>query len=353
MLGIELALTLYGLDSYYPGDLGETETEVLAFDFCDERGCRMNYDDTLELCAQGLLDGRKCKVNRQGYAEWEDFAVKPDYAERARILVLGDSFSHGFSADLGKSFVETLERNLPEAVIWNAGIGATGTKQDLAAIDELAPILRPQLTILAFFINDFIDNSMPLGGWMQLRRADGAIQFVRRYHFDRWGNIIEASPEVVFAYAARGLPVPPNDIEPVIGATRIGSLILRFLDNLGSRSYERPAEIQVAATRQYLKELRDRARAHDSQLLVLLIPQREDFPEAGELYLSAAQIFSDLGMATMTVKPLLDAEKDYAPSPDVHWNNSGHQKVGALLSECVAITFSGGTLADCEHVTMP
>ena len=41
------------------------------------------------------------------------------------------------------------------------------------------------------------------------------------------------------------------------------------------------------------------------------------------------------------------------PLPDLHWNNAGHQKVGALLSDCVQVFIDSGSLGDCEHVVMP
>ena len=55
----------------------------------------------------------------------------------------------------------------------------------------------------------------------------------------------------------------------------------------------------------------------------------------------------------MEVIDLLDPVADYAEPPDIHWNNAGHQKVGALLTECVDEFIASGDLANCERVVVP
>lgn len=79
-----------------------------------------------------------------------------------RILVLGDSFTYGLSADLGKSYVETIQANRADAMIWNTGMSGTGAVQALSLYTRFAPMLRPQLTILGFVTNDFSGNLLAL-----------------------------------------------------------------------------------------------------------------------------------------------------------------------------------------------
>ena len=63
-------------------------------------------------CETGELRGRVCAVNRQGYSDWEDFVVTDDFADKTRILLLGDSFTYGMSADIGMSFADMLNSEL-------------------------------------------------------------------------------------------------------------------------------------------------------------------------------------------------------------------------------------------------
>ena len=84
-----------------------------------------------------------------------------------------------------------------------------------------------------------------------------------------------------------------------------------------------------------------------------LIPYREDLAQPSEHHQLAAKLMDELDIPYMPTLDLLDPVEDYAQPPDNHWNNSGHQKVGAYLSECVAAFIASGDLADCEHVMMP
>ena len=44
---------------------------------------------------------------------------------------------------------------------------------------------------------------------------------------------------------------------------------------------------------------------------------------------------------------------DYAPLPEFHWNNAGHQKIGKLLSACLETFFVSNDLSDCMQVETP
>ena len=179
LAGIEFVLALLGFSTYFPADARIIEVTVAPWWTCDAVvGCRFEHEAARDACAAGQLRGRSCLVNAQGYADSEDFVVTDDYAGRARILALGDSFAHGLSADLGKSYVETVEASLPGGALWNMGISGTGTSQAVAAFAQFAPQLKPQLAILGFYMNDFGDNLIPLEGRMQFTDADGRLHFV-------------------------------------------------------------------------------------------------------------------------------------------------------------------------------
>ena len=197
LLVLEIVLTLWGMPTYFPSVLRGTELRIVPHKVCDERGCRLNLEGINTSCAKGERSGRYCIVNQQGYPDTDDFVVREDFAQRTRILTMGDSFTHGYSAEPGKSFVEFLEISLPEAIIWNLGVTATGTTQDLQAFVEYAPILKPQLSILGFYMNDFVDNLRDRRVSVQLQDSDGITYFMRYAPVDRWGNPFTLSDEVI------------------------------------------------------------------------------------------------------------------------------------------------------------
>ena len=107
----------------------------------------------------------------------------------------------------------------------------------------------------------------------------------------------------------------------------------------------------MAVTRGYLRDLRD-AAAQDTALLILLIPGPEDIPSPHAYYGRALRLFEELGLAYLNPIHLLDSELDYLPG-DFHWNSAGHQKIGAMLSDCIEAFQIRQVLAACEQVEMP
>ena len=162
-LCIEIALALTGRATYYPAILPESDRQPVDWWGCDEIGCRYVVDAATRACESGVLTARHCIFNSLGFADNDEFVAADHLDERDRILFLGDSFTQGFTADVGKSFVETVELAMPDAAIWNLGATGSGTNQALASFRAIAPIMRPKLTVLGFLpFNDFTDNQLPL-----------------------------------------------------------------------------------------------------------------------------------------------------------------------------------------------
>ena len=321
---------------------------------CDEAGCRFNYDAVVAKCENGGISGRRCTVNRQGFHDTQDFVVGDGFDERMRILMLGDSFTFGMTAEIGSSYVETIEANYPQSIVWNTGIPSVGTKQALALFQVYAPILEPQITILGFFTNDFADNQLPMGIWLWVGTKNGRI-FMRRPQADGSGNVITLDKQKDYYYRAHRIEPPGSEIERLIGRTRLGSLLLRIIDE--ARGEPPPdswrARVRVDVTREYLRDLRDAAAAQDTALLVLLIPHAVDIPSPHAQYQTALQLMEELKIPYLNPIHALDSS-DYMPADiDPHWSSAGHQKIGAMLSDCIEAFQIRQDLSDCEQVKMP
>lgn len=345
LLALELVLTMGGVPTYYPPHVQEAALEEPPWWACDELGCRFVQNEMTAACENGEMDGRYCIVNRQGFHDAQDFMVGDDFDERLRILTLGDSFTFGSSADIGKSYVETIEANLPRAIVWNTGIPGSGTQQSLPTFQAYAPLLQPQITLLGFYLNDFKENIMPLQNriwWWNGR-------LVRQALIDSWGNVRRLDPHSFHYYHTYHAAAPANEIQRLIGLTRLGSLALKTDEIL--RAAADP--IGLAATGGYLRALRDAAAAQNTALLTLLIPTRHDLAAAGQYYQAAAQLMKELEMPYLDPRLLLDEALDYAPRPDGHWSSAGHQKIGAMLTACVKAFQIHGGLSDCAPVIMP
>ena len=344
LLALELALTMGGIPTYYPPHVQEAALEEPTWWACDELGCRFAYEAMTAACENGEMAGRYCIVNRQGFHDRQNFAADADFDGRTRILTLGDSFTFGESADIGQSYVETIEANLPRAIVWNAGIPVSGTQQALPIFQTYAPSLQPQITLLGFYMNDFEENIMPLQNriwWWNGR-------LMRQTLIDSWGNVRRLDPHSFHYYHTYHAAAPANEIQRLIGLTRLGSLALKANDILRAAG-----PVGLAATREYLRDLRDAAAAQNTDLLTLLIPTRHDLAAAGQYYQAAARLMRELEMPYLDPRLLLDDALDYAPRPDGHWNSAGHQKIGAMLTACIQAFQIHGGWSDCDQIIMP
>ena len=157
---------------------------------------------------------------------------------------------------------------------------------------------------------------------------------------------------------ARGkLPIPPTPLR-LIGNTQMGSLLLSLRDGLsellleGDGDQRLPLEEQRASD--YLQTLQQAVSSQGSELLVIIIGERPDEPpQWKKRFEMAIGLMQALSIAYLDTSPFIQAPADYATPPDGHWSNAGHEKVGALLGDCLEIFFASGSLANCEHVVMP
>ncbi len=354
LLVLEFILTALGYETYFPQGAPETDLRAAPWWTCQGALCRSIPAEATKACESGQLTGRDCLVNAQGFHDSQDFIYQPELDARLRVLVLGDSFTFGADADIGKSYVETIEANAPEAVVWNTGIFGVGTNQALNAFKRFAPDLKPQATLYGFYVNDFFDNLFPVDGYFLGIDADGAVTRLQQYHLDPWGNVTKLDLDRLAYYRGRGIEAPANELERLLGSTRLGSIAVGAIDYAGKLSgvaQRAQDNLKVELTRAYLRELRDANIRQGSALLIMLIPSLPDLAEPGKDYRLALRLFEELKISHFTPLDLLDAQNDYAP--DWHWNNAGHQKVGALLNDCLASFAAAGDFSECVLVKQP
>ena len=349
LLALEFALVAAGFATYFPHDVPEKFLDPVPWWTCDQAGCHYVYDEMITACERGDMNGLRCTVNRQGFHDTQDFVVEDDYDHRLRVLVLGDSFAFGGSADLGKSFVETIEQHFPQAVVWNTAIPGSGTNQALMSFNAYAPILKPQVTILGFYMNDFDDNMMPVDSYFMGVDSVNFPLSIRQYQLDLRGNLIKLDRQSDLFYRYHRVNPPVNDIHRIVGNTRLGTIALRAFDavqQMISKAEGSRVSRRVEVTGEYLRALRD-ASAGQTQLLALLIPRREDIAATGTLYQHALRLLTELEIDYIDPKDALDSELDYAPPTDVHWSNAGHQKIGKILIECLELFTVTENIAEC------
>ena len=326
VLALEFILVLINITPYFPVGIPEEYYSSQPWTHRDRAGCHYNYEIMKTACENGSATGRHCVINRQGFHDSQDFIFDEALEDKLRILMLGESFTFGMNAELGQSYVETLEAQLPNATIWNTGIAGTGTILSKQSFEVYAPIMRPHLTILGFFQNDFADNVTPFQGYLTDSQHDEQGLYEWK---DFWGNVIMIDLATLLHYRQHGIDPPASGFEHAIGTTRLGSLFLRLIDIVAEQIVETAKESrEVEVTREYLRDFRDGALALDFELLVLIIPTRQDLSALGTRYHDLLDLLHELQISYLETVDNLDATLDYEPPPEIHWNSAGHQKVG-------------------------
>ncbi|MYD10405.1 MAG: SGNH/GDSL hydrolase family protein [Chloroflexi bacterium] len=356
IIALEVALAAADIRTHYRDFSTDTTLTARPMWTCGAAGCHYVYEAVQAGCAIGEFSGRLCSLNKQGYASAVDFARPADWEGRQRILLLGDSFTWGLSSTMGWSFAEFLERELPDALIWNTGIPGAGTNQALLAFEVYAPVLRPQLTILGFVLNDFNDNLLPIDSWLNALDADGQAIHIRKYAIDERENVTALDLETLGFISAHGRQPPSHPLERYLGVTRLGTLLLRFRDMTAGPTEPQVYERRRQVTKQYLLELKQAVSASGSELLVIMVPYAADvkrIESPNRRFRIATELMRELEIPYLNPIHILDPVSDYYSGDEGHWTNSGHQKVGELLSECVQRFLASGAFADCAHIVTP
>ena len=101
------------------------------------------------------------------------FRVRPAAKEPVRhnILLVGDSITYGLGVAYEKTYAPLLEASLTQALgertaVWDAAVPGYNTDQELLQMEEMAPIVNPQLVIVQFCLNDYEEpyRLTPAGG---------------------------------------------------------------------------------------------------------------------------------------------------------------------------------------------
>jgi len=101
---------------------------------------------------------------------------------KARIAVLGDSFMEGVGVEDAELFTRQLEKILgPDVEVLNFGLSSLGTVQQEILYEHVVAAYKPDIVLLAFYMNDVSNNDPVLEGGperatrLRYRNADGSL----------------------------------------------------------------------------------------------------------------------------------------------------------------------------------
>ena len=248
-----------------------------------------------------------------------------------RIAVFGDSFTWGHGVADEEIFTRILERSLPSVEIWNFGVSAYSTDQELLLLRTIGPFVHPDVVLVMISRNDFPGN---------MTEAYGA------YHKPRF---VGSGPDGG-SLVPTGIPVPEPSFVITAGTwLRRRSAFANGLFELmagGSLARREPSggrEAQVRLMEGLLDEIEQESGRLGARLAVALVPsvahvhfERIHEPEAGN---SAAVVRwgEERGVPVLDLTPPFRAEfattgRHLFYHRDKHWTPDGHRFAAGLLA---------------------
>lgn len=114
--------------------------------------------------------------------------------DKTKIFIIGDSFTDGYSVSDGNAYYDYLTKHDDNIEIFAYGSGGYGTLQEFMILDRYFDEIKPDLVLLQFCHNDFINNSHELESASlvnnnQMTRPyykDGAIEWLFPRQYGGW-----------------------------------------------------------------------------------------------------------------------------------------------------------------------
>lgn len=270
--------------------------------------------------------------------------------DETRIAVLGDSFIWGYGTELAsRRFTDLLEAKLraagTQAEVYNFGIAGWGTDQEYLAYQHVVSLYRPDLVILAYYLNDPLDNVTPEGkpyyvwsaGALHLKnvpvqRGPGGEAYTPSFMVRLKTTLVRR------LYTYRLLRDGLKAWDPLYQAlVRAGLLD----DQLRGHS----AEYLEGLTRELIMRLRHAVEADGAKFMVLWIPDVHEVraswfsPVTRTLVSVKTKLAqSDLGCPQLDLAPAFAAamqasERSFYQAFDGnHWNDDGNRLVADVVT---------------------
>jgi hypothetical protein len=291
--------------------------------------------------------------NSLGFRGSREYGPKP--AGTRRILLLGDSFTYGLGVDDDQTFAAELERELGKrylpAEVINAGNPGRGTDYELKLFQTVGAGLKPEVTVLCFFSNDFQDNArgeyydVEVGGGLRIKPLEGNRGSIKTFllHLPGYNWLISWSQaaNLVKQAAVHHLVQAGKDRKGQVGAA--SGLVVSYETGYDGLGYSNETNRKLTAI--YLDHLREAVKRAGSELLVVYIPlasEVETYRQKREISRDEQAIKEIIEARGGTLKSLTPPLAS-APVPirelyyaEGHWTPRAHLQVGRYLGDYIA-----------------
>lgn len=321
LLAVEIGIRFLSPQQYFAATVNTWDREVGIRQIPGARG--------FIVCPEYEMD---LIINSKGLRDKEYQYEKP--AGIRRILCLGDSYTCGYGVQAGDTFPKLLESllnaesgDIPGWEVLNAGVGSTGTANQLAYFETEGYKYNPDFVLLCFCqVNDFGENRIcglysiqgdrlikkeaPLTTARMIQRA---VRWVPGY------NTLFARSHLL------------NLLKYRVARFHFRELARKSVDTSGN-SITAPATDPL--THRLLLALRDACARRNSRLVITVIPHY-DGSDLRPITVDLVELARSEGIAYADLSPQFTQEQNqgiqHFHPHDHHWNVNGHRLAARIL----------------------
>lgn len=259
----------------------------------------------------GAREARQYKTNLNGFIEFEE---NPDPKKKTLFLV-GDSYTQAIEVNHGEAYYESFKEKFNLFVFAASGYG---TYQEYLVLKKYLPLIKPDLVLLQFCSNDFINNSF------ELSRIDkqNMAPFKRKFLNKKKILTSESFSQGLFKHSRAVMFLYTNYILLKASEPSLDVLIDSGRFNLGE------LKLELSHTMDLLSLVKNLVHEHKSDLLIFNISSE------GPLKQAYSGIINELKITSLdsTIQDLHENTLIYATDGS-HLNKKGHQILGSKLLE--------------------
>jgi len=284
------------------------------------------------------------KINSEGFRSIE---FENTDSDNPTILILGDSFAFGFSAQpITNCYADILTRY--GYSVFNAGIPRSDPKQYAFLAEKWIPRLRPGVVAVTLCMNNDIQRYRPMVPFRGIAHVTNVGWLDSYDEFDRYMTEDEAykryigignkATEILERNSSSSERYP----EKLMLRSALGTNILVLIDGLlandqtlesndkirkNNQDYAERRQRIKDETREYLLRIERAAIKADARFFLFLIPVRPSRVKPWNSIEDNMDVFDGFD-------PWIPGdlhESDYMKPPNIHFNNTGHQKFASLM----------------------
>lgn len=272
-------------------------------------------------------------INREGFREREFDSIENS---KPRLLLIGDSFTWGLSANpLDSCFADLIREKTTYTVI-NLGIPAADPAQYEAIATKYIPLLKPCRLLVFFFLgNDIMQEERPI------------IPFKPFYFYTNAGAMMADDGDLHFNTALEAynyymyhkyfLSKPDNAFEWLVSESALLSRIYSLKFRWNEKQRAESAIQNMFVSKKHLYSILRVCRQNCCSLQIVIIPELKEADQPQQYFRERYKaLFADPVLSNFCFFPSGNSSTNYTPYPDAHLNNRGHAFYAQQITNLLA-----------------